>query len=475
MYDLVAYRIKFTAHPHAGKGWCIYPSYDWTHGICDSLESVDYSICTLEFETRREPYYWILMSLDLYRPKVYEMSRLNLQYTVLSKRRLIKIVDKKFVRGWDDPRMPTVSGLRRRGYTKDIINTFCNDVGATRAMNVVEISKLHQTARTNLGKTSRRAMAVLDPIKVSIANFDEEAAKAETMTFEVQNSPTDETLGVHNITLTAVLYIDSSDFRMEDSPQYFGLAPNKAVGIKYHGGNIICDEVVKDGDKVVELKCHLDTTEEQKERPKPKTYISWVPSNGIPCEVRVYNELFTVPEPSDLWEDELNKESEILYTKAMVDPSAREVVDCKTIDKWQSNVSLQFERMGYFVVDYDTTYDPETNEGLLVFNRTVSLKVEVAMKKISVNEQAKIDTRRENDAKDLAIKEARMKIEPNDLFKLAEEYKGKYTKFNEETGVPTHDAEGVELTKSMMKKLDKEKQKHTKVLMKWKINKEKGN
>jgi hypothetical protein len=159
----------------------------------------------------------------------------------------------------------------------------------------------------------------------------------------------------------------------------------------------------------------------------------------------------------------------------MIDPSVKEVVDCKTIDKWQSNVSLQFERMGYFVVDYDTTYDPDTSEGLLVFNRTVSLKVEVAMKKISVNEQAKIDTRRENDAKDLAIKEARMEIEPNDLFKLAEEYKGKYSKFNEETGLPTHDAEGVELTKSMMKKLDKEKQKHTKVLMKWKINKEKGN
>jgi glutaminyl-tRNA synthetase len=471
MYDLVAYRIKFTPHPHAGKGWCIYPSYDWTHGICDSLESIDYSICTLEFETRREPYYWILWALDLYRPKVYEMSRLNLQYTVLSKRRLIKLVDQNFVRGWDDPRMPTVSGLRRRGYTKEIINSFCNDVGATRAANVVEITKLHQTARLKLSNTSQRAMAVLDPIKVTITNFDEEAAKAETMTFEVQNSPTDETLGVHNITLTEVLYIDSSDFRLEDSPQYFGLAPNKAVGLKYHGGNIVCAEVVKDGDKVVELKCHLDTTDE---RPKPKTYISWVPSDGLPCEIRVYDELFTVPEPSDLWEDELNPKSEVLYTKAMVDPSVKQVVDCKSIDKWQSTASFQFERIGYFVVDYDTTYDSEKNEGLIVFNQTVSLKAASLIKKLSAKEEAALELRRTNAIKDMEAKEERMKIDPKDLFHLADEYKGKYSKFNEETGIPTHGADGVELTKSMMKKLDKEKQKHMKVLMKWKISKEKA-
>jgi Glutamyl- and glutaminyl-tRNA synthetases len=177
MYDLVAYRIKYTRHPHAGDGWCMYPSYDWTHGICDSLEHIDYSICTLEFETRREPYYWILWALDLYKPKVYEMSRLNIEYTVLSKRRLIKLVDSKYVRGWDDPRMPTISGLRRRGYTKEILNSFCNDVGATRAMNVVEMEKLFQTARLNLSATSRRAMAALDPIKVIITNYAEELEK----------------------------------------------------------------------------------------------------------------------------------------------------------------------------------------------------------------------------------------------------------------------------------------------------------
>ena len=176
LYDLVAFRIKYTPHPHAGSGWCIYPSYDFTHGICDSLEHIDYSICTLEFEARREPYYWILWALDLYRPAVYEMSRLNLAYTVLSKRRLIKLVDAHHVRGWDDPRMPTVSGMRRRGYTKEIINNFCNDVGATRAANLVSMEKLDQTARLALAPTARRVMAALDPVKVVLTNFAEETA-----------------------------------------------------------------------------------------------------------------------------------------------------------------------------------------------------------------------------------------------------------------------------------------------------------
>ena len=370
MYDLVAYRIKYTPHPHAGPGWCIYPAYDFTHGICDSLEHIDYSICTLEFETRREPYYWILWALDLYRPKVYEMSRLNLQYTVLSKRRLLKLVSKGYVRGWDDPRMPTISGMRRRGYTKEILNGFCDDVGATRAMNVVEMSKLQQTARLLLSTTSRRVMTALDPIQVTITNFDDEANRAETLTFEVQNSPTDASLGSHTVTITRVIYIDGSDFRMEDSSTYYGLAPHKAVGLKYHGGNLVCDEVMKDKGKVVELKCHLDTSEG---REKPKTYISWVPSDGVRCEVRVYNHLFTVPEPTDQWEEEINPESEVVYPHAIVDPSVREVVDAKDVDKWKSNTALQFERMGYFVVDQDTTYDSKSNSGKLVFNRTVSL------------------------------------------------------------------------------------------------------
>lgn len=442
-------------------------AYDFTHGICDSIEHIDYSICTLEFESRREPYYWILWALDLYRPKVYEMSRLNLEFTVLSKRKLIKLVDKNYVRGWDDPRMPTVSGLRRRGYTASVINDFCNSLGATRAAQTIEINKLYQTARLQLSATSRRAMAALDPIKVIITNF---ADLAETMTFDVQNSPTDESMGTHTVTLTDVMYLDASDFRLEDSPQYYGLAPKKAVGLKYHGGNLFCNEVIKRGGKVVELKCTLDSSEG---RTKPKTFISWVPSDSIKCEVRVYNNLFAVPEPTDLWEDELNPESEIVYKNALVDPSVREVIDYRKMDKWVSNVALQFERFGYFVVDLDTTYDSEKNEGLIVFNRTVSLKEEAFKKKLSAAEEAKLAARKEQAKKDLEAKEKRMKIEAKDLFKNADEYSGKYSKFNDETGIPTHDADGKPITKSMSKKLAKEQQKHAKQLAAWKKNQKK--
>lgn len=465
MYDLVAYRIKYTRHPHAGNGWCIYPSYDFTHGICDSLEHIDYSICTLEFETRREPYFWILWALDMYRPKVYEMSRLNMQYTVLSKRRLLKLVNSKYVHGWNDPRMPTISGLRRRGYTKDIINSFCNDVGATKAHNVVEMEKLFQTARLILA-ASRRCMAALDPIEVEISNFEDEVAKAVTMTFEVQNSPTDPSSGSHTVTLTPTIYLDSTDFRLQDSPQYYGLAPNKAVGIKFHGGNLVCNEVTQNAEgKVTHLKCHLDTSED---RIKPKTYVSWVPNDGIRCEVRVYGHLFTVPEPSDLWEEELNPKSEVVYPNAIVDPSVREFVDAKDVDEWQSTFAFQFERMGYFCIDLDTTYNSTTNEGKLVFNRTVSLKEEVFKKELTAEEEAAIEARKAKGKKDVEEKEARMKIEPINLFREAPEFMGKYSKYDEATGIPTHLADGTELTKSAMKKLDKDKQKHIKAQMRWK-------
>jgi len=469
MYDLVAYRIKYTRHPHAGNGWCIYPSYDWTHGTCDSLEHIDYSICTLEFETRREPYFWILWALDLYKPQVYEMSRLNIEYTVLSKRRLIKLVNNNFVRGWDDPRMPTISGLRRRGYTKDILNSFCNDVGATRAMNVVEMEKLFQSARSKLSATSRRAMAALDPIKVTITNFEDEVAKkkavGEEITYEVQNSPTDEAMGSHTVTLTDMVYIDSSDFRMKDDSTYYGLAPNKAVGLKYFGGNLVCDEVVAtnaDGN-ATELKCRLDSSDD---RQKPKSWITWVPKNGIPCEVRVYGHLFAVPEPSDRWEEELNDKSEMIYAKAIVDPSVKEYVDAKHVDKWTSNPALQFERIGYFAVDVDTAYESGTNEGALVFNRTVSLKEETFKKKLTEEEIAKIEARKAKTKADLETKEAKMQVSAEDLFKLAPEYKGVYSKFNDE-GIPTHMVDGSEVSKSAMKKLAKDQKKHQKALASW--------
>ena len=494
LYDLVAYRIKYTEHPHAGRGWCIYPSYDFTHGICDSIEHIDYSICTLEFEARREPYYWILWALDLYRPKVYEMSRLNLAYTVLSKRKLIKLVDAKYVRGWDDPRMPTISGLRRRGYTCHIINSFCQDVGATRAANVVEMDKLHQTARVGLAPTSFRVMATLQPIKVVITNFLEARMEAMSLlttttattdrssddqnssnplTFVVQNIATDETAGSHTVTLTETIYIDASDFRMTDSSEYYGLAPNKSVGLKYYGGNLICDTVVFQDSfntEIQELRGRIDLSAD---RMKPKTYLSWVPDTGVVAEVRVYNNLFSVPEPSDLWEEELNPQSEVVYKNAMIDPSIKQWVNGTAIDKWQSNRVFQFERLGYFVVDYDTTYDPETDTGVMVFNRTVSLKEEVFKKVLSEAEKAAMAERAARSQQSVAAKDLRMMIEPINFFREADEYKGKFSQYNETTGIPTHDIDGTELTKTMMKKLDKEQQKHVKQIMKWKQSQDK--
>eukprot|EP00978_Attheya_sp_CCMP212_P015557 scaffold40089_cov59-Attheya_sp.AAC.2 len=391
------------------------------------------------------------------------MSRLNIEYTVLSKRRLLKLVDNHFVRGWNDPRMPTISGLRRRGYTRDILNSFCNDVGATRSSNVVEMEKLYQTARLKLSATSRRAMGALEPVLVEITNFDTEAT---TTTFEVPNSPTDPTLGSHTVTLTPTLYIDSTDFRLNDDPTYYGLAPNKAVGLKFQGGNLVCDEVIKgEGDKLISLKCHLDNSEE---RPKPKSYITWVPSNGISAEIRVYNHLFSVAEPTDRWEEELNPESETVYPNAILDPSVKELVDAKYVDEWTSNNALQLERIGYFVVDMDTTYDPSTQTGTVVLNRTVNLKADAVKVKRSEKEVQALEARKLKTQQDNAAKEARMQIAPEQLFQQAEEYKSMYSKFDETTGIPTHLADGTELTKSAMKKLAKEKAKHEKALAKYK-------
>jgi glutaminyl-tRNA synthetase len=388
------------------------------------------------------------------------MSRLNLEYTVLSKRRLLKLVNANHVRGWDDPRMPTISGLRRRGYTKEIINKFCMEVGATRAMNVVEMVKLFQVARTTLAEGTRRAMAVLDPIQVVITNFGEEATKAGEggMTFDVQNSPTDPSYGMHSVTLTEVIYIDAEDFRLEDDPTYFRLSPNQPVGLKYHGGNLICDDIVKESGVVKRLTCHLDSSEG---RPKPKSHITWVPSDGIPCEVRVYNHLFTEPEPSDLWEEELNPNSEVVYANAIIDPSVLELVDKKDVGKWKSNQALQFERLGYFVVDTDSTFDSATKSGKLVFNRTVSLKEDKAVKQVSAAEAKEKERRAEQQKKDAAARDILMTIDPADLFKLAPEYKGKFSQYDE-TGLPTHNADGTEVTKSGKKKLEKERLKHAK-------------
>jgi len=448
MYDLVAYRVKFHPHPHAGDGWCIYPSYDYTHGTCDSLEHVDYSICTLEFETRRENYFWLLQKMGIFRPKVFEMSRLNIEYTVLSKRRLLKLVTGKFVRGWDDPRMPTISGMRRRGYPSGAINSFCDDVGVSRSTNLIEFGRLSQHIRMGLADTARRCMAVLSPIRCDITNF---ADVAEANVLDVPNFPQAPEKGTHKVTFTPVIYIDSNDFRDVDDKNFFGLVPGgKVAGLKYANCKIICDSIEKDQNgKVASLKCRLLKADEGA---KPKSYLTWVGSGGVKCEVRKYGHLFTVPEPTENWEDELNLDSEIVIKDAMVDESV--LTCCVTKDKWDSNPSFQFERVGYYVVDDDS------KDGALVFNETVGLREDSGKKeskKVDSAAQAKKDAQNEARRK----REERNKLTEEEFFQKAEEFQGLYSKFDE-TGFPTHDKEGKELTKSAVKKLKKELEKHKK-------------
>ena len=436
MWDFVAYRIRYIAHPHAGDKWCIYPTYDYTHCIVDSLEDIDYSICTLEFENRRESYYWLLEALNLYRPKVYEMSRLNITNTVLSKRKLLKLVNTGLLRGWDDPRMPTIRGLRRRGYTKEILNTFCTEIGVTRNENLIQYDRIAFNARLVLHDISVRLMAVLDPLKIVLTCDDSVDCKVRpgpNTTVTVPDFPHVPARGSHEVPFTTELFIDQSDFRLEDDKDFFGLAPGKVVGLKY-GCHIRCDSVELDADKKPKaLKCTVVNDPAE----AAKGMLQWVSANStVKAEVRMYDHLFTVEEPDDNWEAQLNQKSEVVYKGALVDIS---MLNYKGIKEWH----CQFERIGFFVVDSDTTDDN------LVFNLTVALKD-------SKPAVTKGKSRKEEQARQLAEKLARMSIAPEDLFKDKTDL---YSQFDAD-GVPTHDAAGEKLSKSAGKKLKKEWDKH---------------
>jgi len=453
MWDQVAYRIKYIAHPHAGDKWCIYPTYDYTHCIIDSIEHIDYSICTLEFETRRESYFWVLEALDLYRPKVYEMSRLNISYTVLSKRKLLKLVNCGYMRGWDDPRMPTIKGLRRRGYSPEIMNAFCNDVGVTRNFNFVQYSRLAAIARTHLNDSSPRVMGVLYPLKVVISGLP----PVEERTYTVPDFPFDVAKGTHTVTIEEAIFIDRGDFRMIDSTDYFGLAPGKLVGLKY-AFRIHCDDVeTNESGEPILLRCSA-LSESDRPGESPKGSIHWVPSSTVVnVEARMYNHLFTVEEPADAeWESLLNAESEVVLQNALVDPSIIDYYKASPLSA-DGVKHFQFERMGFFVLDRESTSDK------LVFNLTVTLK-DSKPKSMSTDAGASTNvtvgaskSRKEEQAKMLADKMAKMNIAPQDMFKDQTDL---YSLFDEE-GVPTHDTAGKELSKSAIKKLKKdwEKQK----------------
>ncbi len=366
MWDHVAYRIKYTPHPHAGDKWCIYPSYDFTHCICDSLENITHSLCSLEFEVRRESYEWVLDALDIYRSPQIEYSRLNITHSLLSKRKLIQLVEDKYVSGWDDPRLITVNGLRRRGYTPEAINAFCERVGVTRTFNMQDYSLLEECLRQDLDNKVNRAMVVLRPLRVVLTNYPEDKVEMRS----VPNHP-DAKLGRghHEVPFSRVLYIDENDFREQDSPNYFRLAPGKEVRLKY-AYNILCTEVIKDSatGKVVELRATVDLDNKNK---KTKGNIHWVaqPEPGkepATIEVRLYDKLFKSKLPEGTKEqpknflDDINPDSLVVLPSAVASPSV--LLHTNAFDR------LQFEREGYFVVDPDTTADK------VVWNRITTLK-----------------------------------------------------------------------------------------------------
>lgn len=352
MRDPVAYRVLHSPHPHVGDKWCVYPSYDYTHCIVDSLEWITHSLCTLEFEIRRDSYYWLLEALDLYRPFVWESARLNLEYTVMSKRKLKQLVECGIVRGWDDPRMPTLAGMRRRGYPPSALNRFCSAIGISRATNVIGMHVLEHWVRSELDTGVKRVLAVLRPLKLTVSNFKSEE------TFTVASHPKNAAMGNREVKLTKTLYIEKSDFKMEDSKGYYGLAPGKSAMLRYAYPVKIIEVVNGEDGEPCELVGELDFEKST----KPKGVLHWVGENSIEFEARLYSTLFKSKDPSSLksdWLDDLNEEGEVIVRGAKVEPwaGASEV-----------RSTYQFERTGYFAVDDDST--PEKP----VFNMTVSLR-----------------------------------------------------------------------------------------------------
>jgi glutaminyl-tRNA synthetase len=375
MRDPVMYRILHAPHPHVGDKWCIYPMYDYTHGQSDSLERITHSICTLEFEDHRPLYDWYVQALGIYPPRQIEFARLNLTYTVMSKRRLLELVRENHVRGWDDPRMPTICGLRRRGYTPESIRRFCKMIGVAKADNTVDIAQLEFCIREDLNKRAPRYMAVLRPLKVVIENYPE--GQVEEM--DAVNNPEDPSAGSRKVPFSKVLYIEQEDFMEEPPKKFFRLSPGREVRLRY-AYFITCKEVVKDAQgNVVELRCTYDPATRGGDSPdgrKVKATMHWVSAqHAIDAEVRLYDHLFVKPDPGDVpegqdWHANLNPKSLETLTGAKLEPA---------LARARPGDRVQFERLGYFCADLDS------REGALVFNRTVTLRDEWA--KIQKNEQ----------------------------------------------------------------------------------------
>jgi len=369
MRDPVMYRILHESHHRTKDKWCIYPTYDFTHGQSDSIERITHSICTLEFEDHRPLYNWYLNELEVYHPQQIEFARLNLTYTVMSKRKLLKLVQEGHVVGWEDPRMPTISGLRRRGYTAEAIRAFCERIGVAKRGSVVDIALLEHCLREDLNKRTTRVMAVLRPLRVVVDNYPE----GKTEELDAVNNPEDNSMGTRKIPFSRVLYIEQDDFREEPPKGFFRLSPGSEVRLK-HAYIIKCECIVKDEKtgEVIELHCSYDPqtkTGGPKANRKVKSTLHWVSaSHSIQAEVRLYDHFFLTPNPDDVpdgldFKANLNSKSLEILTSCKVEPSLKSA---------KPGSRYQFLRLGYFCVDSDTT--PEK----LVFNRTVTLQDEWA-------------------------------------------------------------------------------------------------
>ncbi len=362
--DPIMYRILHAEHHRTGNAWCIYPMYDFAHGESDSIERITHSICTLEFEDHRPLYDWYVEQLGIYHPQQIEFDRLNITYTLLSKRKLLALVQNKLVRGWDDPRMPTISGLRRRGYTPEAVRNFCRRVGVSKTNGTTELGLLEYYLREDLNKRAPRVMAVLRPLRVVIDNYPE--GQVEQM--EAVNNPEDESKGSRSVPFSRVLYIEQDDFREDPPKQYFRLAPGREVRLRY-GYFVTCTSVVKDAaGQVTEIHCTYDPATRGGNAPdgrKVKSTIHWVSAeHAIDAEVRLYDTLFTREDPNQVEEGQdftanLNPHSLEVVSGAKLEPSLRQA---------KPGAGYQFERLGYFSVDPDTTLEK------LVFNRTVALR-----------------------------------------------------------------------------------------------------
>jgi glutaminyl-tRNA synthetase len=367
--DPVLYRIRRAHHYRRGDAWCIYPTYDWAHGQSDSIEGITHSICTLEFEVHRPLYDWFLDQLGVHHPQQIEFARLNLSHTVLSKRKLLQLVKEGYVSGWDDPRMPTISGLRRRGYTPESIRNFCDEIGVAKMNSIVDVAVLENSLREELNRTARRAMAVLRPLRVVLADYPDDRIEE----FDCINNPENPGMGTRKVPFSKVLYIERDDFMENPPKKFFRLAPGREVRLR-SAYFVTCVNVVKDSKtgEVVELHCTYDPATRGGDAPdgrSPKTTLHWVSAaHALSAEVRLYETLFTKRDAGEVeegvedadWKSNLNSKSLEVVQDCRLEPCLKDALP---------GSRFQFERLGYFIVDAKDKA-PEK----LVFNRTVTLR-----------------------------------------------------------------------------------------------------